>query len=94
MTEDEEKVRIERNIRMFEAVAHGFTYYEISKAENISVERVRQIIQKMIRMMVNPERLGADIVPLGARNGVKELRDHKEFWLLQLEKWKAEFIKK
>lgn len=83
----------ERNERIFEAVIRGETWLSASRSAGISHERAHQIVHKMRRMMMQPKRLGSDIVPEGDYFDVFVLRENAEFWLTQLAKWRAQNAK-
>jgi len=82
--------KTKRNERIFEAVISGSTWSAAAAAEGITTERARQVVHKMRRKMMHPKRLGTDMVPDSNYWEVKELREHANFWLAQLAKWREE----
>ncbi len=80
----------ERDEKVFEAVIRGETWKAAGDAAGVTLERARQIVHKMRRMMMHPVPLGFDVVPEHNYFQVSELRRCSDFWLAQLEKWKAE----
>lgn len=78
-----------RSIDMLEKILTGSTTKSVAQEYEISNERVRQVIFKLIRKMSHPGLIGSDMFP-GFIYGktVTEIRAQNDFWVKQLEKYK------
>ncbi len=67
------------------------SFSELGRRVNVTGSRVSQVVAKLIRMMRHPSRLKGDVIPDHDTSSMKEVRNHKEFWLKQLVKLKDEY---
>lgn len=84
--------KIKRNIEITERIlSTDKTYREIGEEFNLTKGRVNQLFFEVIMMMRRPIRLKGDVKPDHNYFSIKEVRQHKEFWLKQIAKMKEEF---
>ena len=79
----------ERDAQLFAAVIGGMTLKAAADSAGVTPERVRQIIFKLQRRMMSPERMD-EPVPDGNWRSLVDLRAHSVFWLRRLKMLRAE----
>lgn len=76
-----------RAFTMLERACEGWTYEAIGAQYSLTRERVRQIIAKTLRFLL--ERLAGDPLPQDFSLKKRLLPMHKDFWLTQITKARA-----
>jgi hypothetical protein len=82
------RVRLEnvhRNASIFRSVLEGATLAATGREFGVSGPAIRQLIGRMVNDI--REHLDEDRLPGPHSRGVKELRNHKDEWLVLLDEW-------
>ena len=80
-----------RNALLFEAVLLGGTFKSEAEKIGMTPSGVREIFFRIIYLMQKPRRLEGDVVPSpGFAGNLSNIRNHSDFWLAQLAKWRSE----
>ena len=70
-----------RNIAIFRSVIDGATLTAAGEDNNISRERVRQVVYKLRRKILLPISENNIDFPAEALGDIKAMREYKHFWL-------------
>lgn len=73
------KMARERHVHAARMVISGATYREASEAVSLSPARVRVAMQNILRMSIQPSKNPGE--PPCSLWEIKEIREHKEYWL-------------
>jgi len=79
-----------KSLDMLKLVLSGETYENVGKKYEVSGARVRQIISKIKRMMLHPERWEGEATSFHHSCGIHGMREDIDLWLSAVERMEGE----